>query len=145
MFRRSKPLALLAALAALAVAAFAGYINQRVVRTEWCGRTPGAAFVTGNERAADLCRALVPTWKHIAAPTLGAGGIGTADTVQAPRSFMEGVRESLPLSAPIVIMILALVAAWLRRRAGYIWLGVLAIALALAGTNVTPLALSQTG
>jgi hypothetical protein len=145
MFSRRKPLGLLAALTALGLAVFAGYVNQRVVRTEWCGRAPGAAFVTANERAADLCRALVPTWKHVAVPALGAGGIGTADTVEAPRSFMDGVRQSLPLSAPIAVMVLALVAAFLRRRPGYVWLGVLAIALMLAGTNVTLLALSQSG
>jgi hypothetical protein len=144
MFRPRKPLGLLAAaLAALGLAVFAGYVNQRVVRTEWCGRTPGAAFVTSGERAADLCRALVPTWKHVATAALGTGGIPTADTVEAPRSFMDGVRQSLPLSAPIAVMVLALVAAFLRRRPGYVWVGVLAIGLVLAGTNVTLLALSQ--
>ncbi|HLJ03864.1 MAG TPA: hypothetical protein VKT31_10505 [Solirubrobacteraceae bacterium] len=145
IFSRRRPLGLLAALAALGLAVFAGYVNQRVVRTEWCGRAPGAAFVTANERAASLCRALVPTWKHVAAPALGAGRIGTADTVDAPRSFMDGVRQSLPLSAPIAVMLLALVTAFLRRRPGYVWLGVLAIGLMLAGTNATLLALSQGG
>jgi hypothetical protein len=143
MFRRRRSFGVAATVAALALAAFAGYVNQRVVRTEWCGRTPGAAFVTSGERAADLCRALVPTWKHAAA-ALDAGGLGTATAAVAPGSFTDHVRESLPLSAPVAAMVLALGVAWLRRREGYVWLGVLVIGLMLAGTNVAMLALSQT-
>ena len=139
MFGRRKSVGLIATVAALALAAFAGYMNERVVRTEWCGLTPGAAFVTSGERAADLCRAFVPTWKR---PALDAGGLGAA--TQGSGSLFDRVRESLPLSAPIAAMLLALAVAWIRRRESYVWLGVLVIALMLAGTNVAMLALSQT-
>jgi hypothetical protein len=144
MFGRRRSLALAATVASLSLAALAGYVNQRVMRAEWCGRTPGAAFVSSGSRAGDLCRALVPTWQRAPAPALGAGGPDAVLTAQVQGSFWDHVRESLPLSAPIAAMVLALAAAWLRRREGFVWLGVLVIALMLAGTNVAMLALSQT-